>query len=39
MNYRSEKAEPASPARSMTPNAHKGGSLPMIPEERAERIG
>src|SRR5918995_5837063 len=37
MNCRNEKAEPASPARSMTPNAHKGGSL-MLHDERPERI-
>jgi hypothetical protein len=39
MNYRNEKAEPASPAKSMTPIAHKGGSLSMIPEKAPEHIG
>jgi hypothetical protein len=40
MIYRNEKAEPASPARSATPNAEKGGSMPVIlADDRAERTG
>jgi transcriptional regulator with XRE-family HTH domain len=34
-----KKPGPDSPARSVTPDAHKGGSSLMIPDERSERTG